>query len=160
VLAIVHATETDVPAIAVLLDELDRFYGATELDPPQKREPAIREALFGERPAAEVLLAMHDKDVVGFASYSRLWPAAGVSSSLFLKELYVRQDRQRHGVGGALMRALAAVAVELGCSRMEWQTEGTNQRAREFYRSLGDPVFPGKVSYRLEGKELRGLADR
>jgi GNAT superfamily N-acetyltransferase len=158
VLTIAHAEETDVPALAVLLEEVDRFYGAREFEPLSRREKKIRDALFGLRPTAYALLARDRDELVGLASYSFLWPAADLTSSLFLKELYVRRDRQRQGVGRRLMQALCAVAVRTGCSRVEWQTEDDNEQAMAFYRSLGDPVLRGKVFYRLRGEGLPSLA--
>src|SRR5947207_9007378 len=141
-----------------MLDELDRFYGALEVPPRGDREMEVRRALFGPAPVARALLAKDDTGLVGLASYSFLWPAAGTSPSLFLKELYVRQDQQRRGIGQRLMQELCAIAVGAGCSRVEWQTDEANQRARAFYKSLGDPVLPGKVCYRLDGEALRRLA--
>ena len=158
-LAVSPATEPDVPALAVLMEELDRFYGATDVEPIGRRVEQIRGAILGPAPAAHVLLAKERDDVIGLAAYSFLWPAAGATTSLFLKELYVRQDQQRRGVGRRLMQAVASVAVAAGCSRVEWQTEDGNERAKQFYRSLGEPRHPGKVFYRLSGEGLRRLAE-
>jgi GNAT superfamily N-acetyltransferase len=158
VFAISHADESDVSALATLLEELDRFYGAAGVEPRARREKQIRDALFGQPPVARALVAKSGADVIGLASYSFLWPAAGLTMSLFLKELYVRQERQRQGVGRRLMQELCQIAVAVGCSRVEWQTEVENERARQFYESLGSPVFPGKVFYRLHGEQLRQLA--
>src|SRR6266581_4128138 len=108
------------------MEELDRFYGATEFGPRADRESQVRMALFGMTPVAYALLAKEGQDLVGLASYSFLWPAAGLTTSLFLKELYVRQDRQREGIGRRLMQELCAIAVGADCSRVEWQTEETN----------------------------------
>jgi len=125
----------------------------------------IGAALFNDEPAAHALLARVDDDVVGVAAYSYLWPAAGVTSSIFLKdssiflkELYVRQANQRQGVGRALMRALCELAVKQGCSRVEWTTERDNAVAQGFYATLDAPVNPVKVFYRLEGAGLYALA--
>lgn len=79
----VHAATTDdVPALAELLEEMDRFYGVTEFDPIDERSKQIHGLLFGEHRAAFVLLARDDLDdrVIGFAAYSFVWPAAGISS--------------------------------------------------------------------------------
>jgi len=159
VLTIEHATAADIARLAELMEEMDRFYGAAEVEPQARREKEIGEALFGTRPVAYALLAKDRRDVVGLASYSLLWPAAGLTSSLFLKELYVRQDKRRRGVGRRLMRELCAIAVAAGCSRVEWQTEDANERARRFYEALGAPVFAGKVFYRLECDGLRRLTE-
>lgn len=64
-------------ALAVLLENLDRYYGTTEFEPLDQRMAQIRDALFGEAPAAYALLVWHEADLVGMACYSFLWPAAG-----------------------------------------------------------------------------------
>lgn len=157
-LAISHAEPGDVGDLADLMEELDRFYGVTEIGPRIERESQIRRVLFGVRPAAYTLLARDGEELVGMAAYSFLWPAAGVTTSLFLKELYVRQNRQRHGVGRRLIEVLCEVAAAQGCSRVEWQTEVDNAAAQAFYKALGAPVLSGKVFYRLDETELTRLA--
>jgi GNAT superfamily N-acetyltransferase len=136
--------------LAVLFEEMDRHYGTTEFEPFNQRVTQIREALFGEMPAAFVLLAWHDTDLVGVASYSFLWPAAGVTRSLYLKELYVAQDWQRQGIGKLLIDSLLAVAAKHGCSRVEWTTDQESEGAQRFYAKLGVPVNQGKLFYRVE----------
>ena len=101
---------------------------------------------------------MPDGRVVGLASCSYLWPAAGTSRSLFLKELYVRTAARRTGVGRLLMREVFAAAVVTRCSRVEWQTELGNPVAREFYASLGAQVLDGKIAFRVDGEQLNTLA--
>ncbi|MDT3438266.1 GNAT family N-acetyltransferase [Pseudofrankia sp. BMG5.37] len=145
------ATPGNAEDLADLMVELDTFYGAPPAENPADRLAQIRRLLFGPVPAAQVLLARDGERLVGMASYSYLWPAAGVTHSLFLKELYVREDARRHGVGRLLMEHLQAVAAEQGCSRVEWMTEADNIRARAFYEAIGGPIHEGKVFYRMEG---------
>jgi GNAT superfamily N-acetyltransferase len=159
VAAISRVTQADVPALADLMEELDRHYGATDFEPRADRERQIRAALGGPTSVAHVLLAREGADVIGMASYSFLWPAAGLTSSLFLKELYVRKDQQRKGIGRQLMQELCRIALRAGCSRLEWHTEDTNETARRFYEALGAPILPGKLLYRLDGEALRRLTD-
>jgi GNAT superfamily N-acetyltransferase len=129
---------------------MDRYYGATDLGPFDERTAQIRQALFGEAPAASALLAWHETDLVGMASYSFLWPAAGVTRSLYLKELYVAQRWQRQGIGKLLMDGLLTVAAKHGCSRVEWTTDRESEGAQRFYAKLGVPVNGGKLFYRVE----------
>ena len=154
-----RAVIQDVPAIALLMDELDRFYGAEEVEPPEVREPQIRAAVFGDLPSPQVLLAWDGSEVAGFASYSSLWPASGVTSSLFLKELYVRTNKRRLGVGRALMRAISQTAATQGCSRVEWTTERTNDDAIAFYSSLGAAELPDKTFFRIEREAILAAVD-
>jgi GNAT superfamily N-acetyltransferase len=140
------------------MEELDQFYGATEFEPLEQRTAQIASMLFDTPPAAHVLLAKDGDDTVGLAAYSFLWPAAGLTHSLFLKELYVRRQRKREGVGTALVRAVCKVAEEAGCSRVEWQTETDNVDAQRFYAAVGADLHGGKVFYRLAGDAIRKVA--
>lgn len=140
--------------MAVLFDEMDRFYGATELPPPDERAKDIAAMLFRPVPAAQVLLARDEEQLVGFAAYSFLWPAAGVTQSLYLKELYVTHAARRQGIGKLLMQQLYRVAVEQDCSRVEWTADADNAAAQRFYEGLGVPPYASKVFYRVEGENL------
>lgn len=138
-----------VDALAALLEELDRHYGTTEFESFDQRVAQIHDALFGDAPAAFALLAWHEADLIGMASYSFLWPAAGVTRSLYLKELYVAQDWQRQGIGKLLIANLQAVAAKHACSRVEWTTDRDSEGAQRFYAKLGVPVDEGKLFYRI-----------
>jgi GNAT superfamily N-acetyltransferase len=142
------ANPDDAGAIADLLAEMDRFYGAAGTEPQSERIRQVGEALFGSPPAGTVLLAWDGTALVGFASYSFLWPAVGLTRSLYLKELYVTEPYQRRGVGQQLMNELFALAAKHGCSRVEWTTDTDNPGAQAFYARLGIPVETTKLFYR------------
>jgi ribosomal protein S18 acetylase RimI-like enzyme len=159
VLAVTPAERHDLPALADLMEELDRFYGATEVEPLEQRTAQIEAMLSGDVPVAYVLLARDGEDVVGFASYSFLWPAVGLTHSLYLKELYVRRARQREGIGGLLMQKVCELAVNNGCSRVEWTTDNSNADAQRFYEALGASVYGTKVFYRIEEPAFAQVAN-
>jgi GNAT superfamily N-acetyltransferase len=98
-----------------------------------------------------VLLARDGGLAAGLASYSFLWPAPGLTQSLFLKELYVRQAYRGHGVGRLLMQRVFEIAAETGCSRVEWMTEQTNNEAKGVLRQAraraehGEGVLSGEA---------------
>ncbi|MER6521097.1 cyclophane-containing RiPP N-acetyltransferase HaaN [Streptomyces sp. NPDC001553] len=146
------AERRDTVAVADLIEEIERFYGSTEIQPLEERRSQVEEALFGSPPLASALLVEDEAgDLVGLAAYSFLWPAAGSSHSLFLKELYVRGTLRRQGVGARLMDELRALAsARPGCSRVEWMTDRNNPGARAFYKSLGFAEFDGKIVYRVD----------
>ncbi|MFI5756642.1 GNAT family N-acetyltransferase [Streptomyces sp. NPDC051569] len=140
-----EATAADVEAISEVLGEIEAYYGG---EPVPGNPEQIRTALFGDRPAATVLLARDADDVLGLASYTLLWPAAGAETSLYLKELFVRSEARRRGVARLLMEELKAAAVTAGCSRVEWTADTDNPAALDFYKALGAQPRDGKVFYR------------
>jgi GNAT superfamily N-acetyltransferase len=144
-LDITIATAADTEVIATILGEVEEYYGGENVVPP----PAdVHSALFGDWPAARVLLALADNTVVGLASICRLWPAAGADTSLYLKELYVRASHRRRGVARQLMDAVHAEARDADCSRVEWTADRDNASAVELYAALGFEPHDGKVFYR------------
>jgi len=146
------AEKSDVRAVAELIEEIERFYGSTKIQPFDERQSQVEEALFGSPPLASALLVQDEiGDIVGLAAYSFLWPAAGASHSLFLKELYVRGTIRRQGIGARLMNELRDIAAARpGCSRVEWMTDRDNPIARSFYQTLGFAEFDGKIVYRVD----------
>ncbi|MFC5814137.1 GNAT family N-acetyltransferase [Nonomuraea harbinensis] len=142
------AASDHIEALVKLLEEMDRYYGATELDSVEVRTRQVHQALFTEPRIAFALLAWQGEQLVGVASYSFLWPAVGLTRSLYLKELYVAESAQRQGVGTALMDALFALAAEQECSRVEWTTDRENASAQQFYERLSQSELPTKLFYR------------
>jgi GNAT superfamily N-acetyltransferase len=139
------ATEADTEELSAILGEIERYYGG---EPAPGDPEQIRRALFSDRPAATVLLAQDNGKILGLASYSFLWPAAGADTSLFLKELYVRDAARRQGVARALMTELRKIATDSGCSRIEWTADTGNPTALAFYEALGVEQSRDKVFYR------------
>lgn len=144
-----------ISAMVQLLEEMGRCYGTTGAVEEQHRQ--VREALFASPPAARALLAWNQSQLAGMAAYSFLWPAVGLTRSLYLKELYVATAYRRCGIGLLLMRSLLDVAGSHGCSRVEWTADVASAGARAFYAKLGIPPLSSKVFYRIEdnGSGLR-----
>ncbi|MEU5024259.1 cyclophane-containing RiPP N-acetyltransferase HaaN [Streptomyces milbemycinicus] len=146
------ADKGDILALAELIEEIERFYGSTQFQPLAERQSQVEQALFGSPPMASALVVEDQTGgLAGLAAYSFLWPAAGSSHSLFLKELYVRDTLRRQGVGAQLTKELQTLAAARpGCSRVEWMTDRDNAEARAFYKPLGFAEFDGKIIYRVD----------
>jgi GNAT superfamily N-acetyltransferase len=148
VITLADAKPGDEGPIADLLGELDLFYGDTPQGTGEERTVRVRAALFGDPPAANALLAWDGPALAGFASWSLLWPAVGLSVSLYLKELFVPDAYRRSGVGRLLMDGLHQIAAERGYSRVEWTTDTDNAGALAFYEGIGAKPLTSKVFYR------------
>jgi GNAT superfamily N-acetyltransferase len=157
-IVVTPAEPANAERLAELAGEMARFYGLAVTEPPELRLRQIREHLFGDSPSAYAVMAWDDGTAVGFASYSFVWPAVGVTRSLYLKELYVAEPARHQGAGQLLMQHVFRLAVEHDCSRVEWTTDRDNPAAQRFYARLGVPVKESKLFYRVEGDELRQQA--
>jgi GNAT superfamily N-acetyltransferase len=145
------AAPGDEQVIAALLAELDEFYGGQPEGAPEQRAAQVRGVLFVGAPAANALLAWDGATLAGFASWSLLWPAAGLTASLYLKELYVAASHRRSGVATDLMDELHRIAAARGCSRVEWTTDTDNPSAQAFYEARGAKPKVSKIFYRVDG---------
>lgn len=148
--AIRRAEPGDIPAIAAMIEDIERYYGAVAVDPLDERSDQAHDALFGDPPMAEALLAVDgDGELVGMAAYSYVWPAAGATHALFLKELFVTEAHRRHGLAARLMAEIQRIARSRpACSRVEWTADRSNPAALAFYDALGHATHEGKVHYR------------
>jgi GNAT superfamily N-acetyltransferase len=130
-----------------MIGEVEAYYGGEYVPGNAK---TIQAALFGALPAATVLIARDVDEALGFASYSSLWPAAGADVSIYLKELFVREQHRRRGVGGQLLDAVEAATAAAGWSRLEWTGDADNLPALRFYEARGAQRNHGKIVYRAE----------
>ena len=77
---------------------------------------------------------------------------------LYLEDLYVDPEHRGAGIGKALMKAVAEIAVERGCGRMEWSVLDWNVGAIRVYDAVGGKPQSEWIRYRLEDDTLAGFA--
>lgn len=151
------ATRTDVPLVLRFirgLAEYERLPHAVVAT-----EALLAEQLFGEHPGAEVLIAEWDDAPAGFALFCHNFSTFLGRRGLWLEDLYVEPDQRGRGIGKALLRRLAALAVERGCGRLEWSVLDWNVEAIGFYQSLGAVAMDEWTTFRVTGEALTTLAE-
>ena len=155
-LAIRSAERSDVPRIFSLIVELAEY----ERAPNQVKGNAelLTAALFGSRPSAEAVIAELDGQPVGFALFYSSFSTWECRPGIWLEDLYVPPEHRRAGVGQALLRHLAAIAVGRGCTRLEWAALHWNTPALDFYDKLGATRLDEWRMHRLDGEGLALLA--
>lgn len=121
-------------------------------------EADLTRSLFGPRPEAEVLLAYADGEPAGFALFFHSYSTFLARKGLYLEDLFVLPEQRGRGIGLALLRALARVAVERECGRLEWSVLDWNESAIGFYEKLGARAMDEWTVYRLTDDALRRLA--
>ena len=115
-------------------------------------------ALFGPRPAAEVLIAECDGRAAGFALFFISFSTFLGKPGLYLEDLFVRPELRGRGIGKRLMVHLARVAVERGYGRFEWSVLDWNENAINFYKGMGADVMPDWRICRVSGPALQRFA--
>ncbi|MEV7615771.1 GNAT family N-acetyltransferase [Streptomyces sp. NPDC089799] len=150
------ATEADVPAIHAMIRELAEYEKA--LHEVRADEEQLREALFGERPAAFAHIAETDAgEVVGYAIWFLNFSTWRGVHGIYLEDLYVRPSARGGGHGKALLAELARTCVERGYQRLEWSVLNWNAPAIDFYESLGARPQDEWSVYRLTDAPLTAL---
>src|SRR5215467_10572616 len=147
----------DVPIILELIRDLAAYERAP--DEVTATEQQLVDVLFGERPAAEVLLAFEGQSSVGFAVYFYNFSTWLGRPGLYLEDLFVKPEKRGKGYGRALLVELAKIARERDCGRMEWAVLDWNEPAIKFYRALGAKPMHEWTVFRLTREEIAKLAD-
>ena len=151
------ATVGDVLVILELIRALATYERAP--NEVSATEKGLTEVLFGEKPAAEVLLAFENETAVGFAVFFHNFSTWLGRPGLYLEDLFVRPKDRGKGYGRALLIQLAKIARDRGCGRMEWAVLDWNESAIEFYRKLGAKPMDDWTVFRLTGDGIAKLAD-
>ncbi len=152
----------DVEAIVELIRELAEFENLTHL--LQVTSEKLRPHLFGEKPAAECLVAevadepgQRGGTVVGFALFFTNFSTFLAQPGLYLEDLYVRPTQRGQGIGEALLTRLARLAVERNYGRFEWSVLDWNENAIRFYQRMGATVMPDWRICRITGDALQAF---
>ena len=147
------ASVADLDAIVGLIRELADFekLGHLVIVTPQ----SLQAHLFGARPAAEAWVAEVQGSVVAFALCFTNFSTFLGKPGLYLEDLYVQPAYRGLGLGKAMLRNLAALAVERGCGRFEWCVLDWNENAIRFYQQMGATVMPDWRICRIAGDELK-----
>jgi GNAT superfamily N-acetyltransferase len=151
------ATVADVSVILELIQALATYERAP--NEVTATEKGLTEVLFGEKPAAEVLLAFENETAVGFAVFFHNFSTWLGRPGLYLEDLFVRPEDRGKGYGRALLIRLAKIARERGYGRMEWAVLDWNEPAIQFYHKLGAKPMDEWTVFRLTRDGIAKLAD-
>ena len=155
-IALRAATPADIPQILDFIRGLAEY---EKLAHEAVATPALLEThLFGERPAAEVVIAEADGVPAGFALFFHSFSTFLGQPGLYLEDLFVLPGHRGFGIGRRLMVHLAQLAVTRGCGRFEWSVLDWNEPAIRLYRSLGAVGLDEWTVQRVTGDALQALA--
>lgn len=132
-----------------------------EPDAVEATPESLRAQLESPHPPFECLIGETEQHgAVGFALYFQSYSTWRGRPGLYLEDLYVAPEHRGRGFGAALLSQLAAVAVERGCPRLDWQVLDWNTPSIEFYESIGAEIKRDWIPCRLTGEALNSLGAR
>jgi GNAT superfamily N-acetyltransferase len=156
-LSIRLATIDDVGLLRTLIRELAEY--ERELELCLIEEADLARDGFGPTPRFRALIAEWNGKTAGYAlffDFYSTWTGRG----LFLEDLLVREQFRGRGIGKELLAAVARIAVEEKCYGVHWEVLDWNEKAIEFYKSLGAEFRDQWRPVLLADDALRRLAEK
>ena len=150
------ATPADVPRILTFIRALAAY--EREPDAVEATEDGLLRDGFGSNPFYFCLIAEHDGQPAGFALYFFNYSTWLGRPGLYLEDIFVHPEFRGLGIGKALLQRVAAIALEKGCLRLQWEVLDWNTPAIEFYRAMGAEFLDAWRNVRISGDALRRLA--
>lgn len=150
------AKRSDIPLILNFIRGLAEYEKMS--DEVVADEKTLEEWIF-DKQKAEVIFALEGENAVGFALFFHNFSTFLGRAGIYLEDLFVLPEYRGKGYGKALLKKLAAIAVERGCGRLEWCCLDWNKPSIDFYLSLGAQPLSDWTTYRVTGKTLSELAE-
>ncbi len=151
-----YAKKEDTALILRFIKELADYEGL--LNEVVATEALLEEWLF-EKQKAEVIFALENGKEVGFALFFHNFSTFLGRAGIYLEDLYVMPEFRGKGYGRGLIKALACIAKQRGCGRLEWWCLDSNKPSIDFYLSLGAIPMNDWTVYRITGDTLSELAE-
>ena len=152
------ATPDDAEGLSEMVGLLAEYERAA--DQNRCTPEVIRAELSSPDAVLKAAVALRGTTYVGMASWFTTFSTFAGARGLYIEDIYVKDDQRHKGIGTALLRFVAKVAVQQGCGRVEWTTLVWNTPAMEFYESLGARPNDAWTTYRLSDEWLRRQAER
>ena len=121
-------------------------------------EELLEEWIF-DKGKAEVLFVVENGIPVGFALFFHNFSTFLGRAGIYLEDLFILPEHRGKGYGKAILKKLAATAVERGCGRLEWSCLDWNRPSIDFYLSLGAEPMEDWTTYRFSGNSLKKMAE-
>ena len=144
--------------IALILEFIQGLAAYEHMENDVVADEVLLEEWIFNKQKAEVIFAVADGKEVGFALFFHNFSTFLGRAGLYLEDLFVKPEYRGKGYGKAILKKLAAIAVERGCGRLEWSCLDWNTPSIDFYRALGAVPMDEWTVYRVTGETLITLA--
>jgi GNAT superfamily N-acetyltransferase len=115
--------------------------------------------LFAPDHVAEAtLVELPGRAPVGIALYYRTVNTFRGQIGMFLEDLFVEPDLRGQGIGHALLRHLAQMAIDRGYNMIQWSVLNWNEPSLKFYDRIGAVKVDDWQVRRLAGTAMTTLA--
>ena len=141
-----------------IFEALSEYYLGDNSSSRKNISRNLNENILADRSGVELILAVDQGKSVGMAAISLLYPAPKETAQLFIKELFVLPDCHSKGIGKKMMQFIAEYALENKCSRIDLSVDLDNEKAIQFYKSLGVLPLETKLYLRAEHDVIAKLA--
>jgi GNAT superfamily N-acetyltransferase len=154
------ATPADLPQMLAFIHDLAEY--EREPDAVHATEADLLRDGFGETKRFDCLIAeliVSNKIIpVGFALYFHNYSTWRGHAGIHIEDLFVPSEHRGKGIGKALLTRVAAIAVEEGCHRLQWDVLEWNAPAIGFYEQMGAKMLMEWRTMRVAGEALPVLA--
>jgi len=151
------ATPNDVSVLFHLIQALAEYEKLTHAVTGSAE--ALEEHLFSAQPYVEAIIAEVQGKAAGFALFFHNYSTFLTQPGIYLEDLFVLPEHRRKGIGKALIKYLAQLAVERGCGRLEWSVLDWNEPAIAFYDRMGASILPDWRICRVSGDAIASIAN-
>lgn len=149
-----QVVEADIPKVLELITALARY---------EKMESQVKntkEELFDHvfiKKSVHVLVAEEEEDIVGFALYFFTYSTFVGKQSIYLEDIYIKENFRHLGLGTLFFKSLAKIAIDLNLERFEWTCLDWNTPALNFYAKIGARQMNGWITHRLDRAHMEAF---
>lgn len=150
------AKEKDIPQIIEMIREFAAFEKLSEFCEVTKE--SLTDAMFGENPCVEGLVAFADEKPIGYALFYENFASFRGQRGFYLEDLYVKPEFRKWKIGAAFLKRLAQIAKTRNFERIDFLVLDWNEPAIKFYEKLGAKPDESERHFRFVGKAFEELS--
>jgi GNAT superfamily N-acetyltransferase len=151
-----QATADDAPLLHHLIGALAAY--DNKVNENESSVEAIRNELANEHGVLEALIAEYNGQPAGMATFIKSFATFANKRGIYLEDIYVIEELRHHGIGTAIMKFLANLAIERNYGRIAWTTMVWNTDAIDFWGHLGTRPSDEWTAFRENRKWLERTA--
>ena len=104
------------------------------------------------------LIAEWNGQPAGCATWQRSYSTFQGRETLYMEDISVMPEFRNKGIGKALLKAVARLAVARKAAAVSWLMMGWNTDARRFYEAAGAAIYDDNCFCKLSGEALERFA--